>query len=182
MAPLPQNLENLRWIALLASTITWGLVGTTGANLVAGQKRSHNRVKLINECLARHQLSYTTFYFSLVIAIKELPEPVGLVISTLAGIAILFFLGGLALTKDPVAKLGKLGHDCANDGCAADLGGSAIWRLLRGNILLTAVSFLVAVAVVALAPLAISTQKPNSNLPSGAASFQRPQSSAHIKM
>ena len=30
--------------------------------------RSHNGVKLLNECLARHQLSYFTFFFTLAIA------------------------------------------------------------------------------------------------------------------
>jgi hypothetical protein len=151
--------EKLRWIALLCSTITWGLVGTTGANLVAGPKRAHNRIKLINECLARHQLSYTTFYFALFIAIKDLPDPVGFAISTLSGVAILCFLAGLAMTKDQGAKLQSLGHTCADAAqCGSELHKEVKWRFLRGNLILAFLSLFFVVLVIFFATPPVQSQ------------------------
>jgi hypothetical protein len=145
-------IEKFRWFALLSNAIMWSVVATTGANLVAAKRRSHNREKLINECLSRHHLAYTTFYLTLLITIAIEPN-LQLLLLTLVGSAIFFFMIGLAFTREPDEKLVRAGHSCNSaDQCTLRLGFRPMFRLLRGNVALTVVAITLAIMVI-LSPM-----------------------------
>src|ERR1700738_5247517 len=61
--------RNLEWILLLFGSIAVSIYGVQVANDVREHyhPRSHNGVKLFNDFLARHQLSYFMFFLTLII-------------------------------------------------------------------------------------------------------------------
>jgi hypothetical protein len=62
--------KNFEWVLLLLSSVALSVYGTQVPNRLKqrGAPRSHNGLKLVNDCLARHQLSYLTFFLTLLIA------------------------------------------------------------------------------------------------------------------
>ena len=89
----------------------------------AGDPRSHNKVKLVNECLARHQLAYPIWYITVLVFanFSKLENHSRIVVQGWMQIAIvlsvLFWLGGLkgvagqdkAILRDHLA--------CPHKGC-----------------------------------------------------------------
>src|SRR6266436_9220553 len=57
----------IRWLTVLFSSIILSILGTTLPNKFRQgvSWRSHNSIKLFNECLARHQLAYFTYFLAL---------------------------------------------------------------------------------------------------------------------
>jgi divalent metal cation (Fe/Co/Zn/Cd) transporter len=55
--------ENIRWAGVLLGLIASSVAGTLFSNLIT-VARAHNSPKLINDCLARHQLAYVSFYLT----------------------------------------------------------------------------------------------------------------------
>jgi hypothetical protein len=66
----------ISWLTVLVGTIIVSLLSVLLPNRYQqGQKpRSHNGIKLLNECLARHQLVYLTYFLALVMTANFGPE------------------------------------------------------------------------------------------------------------
>ena len=55
---------NIQWLGFLFAAIAFSVLGVLFPNWFkeTANPRSHNPVKLLNECLARHQFAYFTFF------------------------------------------------------------------------------------------------------------------------
>jgi hypothetical protein len=121
----------LQALVLLALLILTSLLDVIATNFFvqAKEPRSHNRLKLINECLARHQLAYPVWYMTVMLLVS-FPNPAtheSIIVRSwmqLAAIAsVLFWLGGLnavAWQDDAVRRH----HKCPNAECE-----TRAWRL-----------------------------------------------------
>jgi hypothetical protein len=67
---------NIQWLGFLLAAITFAVLGVLFPNWFkqAANPRAHNSVKLLNECLARHQFAYFTFFVAIYLAAKFQPN------------------------------------------------------------------------------------------------------------
>jgi hypothetical protein len=63
------------WFFTLVTSISFAFIGLLVPNLYKQMKlpRSHNREKFVNEFLARHQLTYTTFFAAIALTAEFHP-------------------------------------------------------------------------------------------------------------
>ena len=61
--------ENVWWFFFLLAGILFAVLGVLFPNWFKelSTPRPHNEIKLLNECLARHQFAYFAFFFALTI-------------------------------------------------------------------------------------------------------------------
>jgi hypothetical protein len=62
--------KNIQWLFFLLATVTFSIVGVLFPNWFkeVASPRAHNRLKLLNECLARSQFAYFSYFFAVAIA------------------------------------------------------------------------------------------------------------------
>jgi len=127
--------------------------------------RNHNHEKLWNECLAKHQLVYVTFYFAVIVARSrtfrtwEMPLMLLLVISSTT-----FYFLGLKYVVDQERNIAKYHrHDCPQPrplgpGCGEKLPWEVKGRIVYVTALLAFLSFAAAVGL-ALSPIVTRDQQ-----------------------
>lgn len=136
--------SNIKWLFLLLGSITFSVLGVLFPNWFKElhKPRSHNSLQLLNECLARHQLAYFTYFFALAIAASFNPQHgwIKNLVWTAMGFSLGFYGYGLFSSVIQERKL-KAHHGCAADsGCTTLLPFSFGLRLCRLNILFAIMS------------------------------------------
>lgn len=156
-----ENGEAIKWFSLLASNIAWAALGTATPNLVAARARSHNTAKLINESLARLQLSFASYYMAALLIIESRTSILPRILGTAIVVSLLLYLIGLALTRDPDKAIRSGGHTCSLPHmCTERLPVKSLLYLLVGNAVLFTVSLSAAIYMVASPRWGLASQKP----------------------
>jgi hypothetical protein len=67
--------DAVNWLFTLVTSISFAFIGLLVPNLYkqVRKPRSHNREKFVNEFLARHQLTYTTFFAAIALTAEFQP-------------------------------------------------------------------------------------------------------------
>lgn len=123
----------IRWLTVLVGAIIVSLLSVLLPNRYQlGRKpRSHNGIKLLNECLARHQLVYLTYFLALVMTANFGPE-LSWFRNTLGVVGIplviLFYSEGVWSTTKHDEWI-KQHHICVNDECNEKLPGRLTFRI-----------------------------------------------------
>ncbi len=110
--------------------------------------RTHNALKLVNECLGRHQLSYLSFYLTLLVVGKlSAPIPRYLAIGLL--LSLVFFVVGVRLSSGQDRKIAALHGQCAPGphDCAVAFSRHLKLRIIGWNIFLSVLSFVGAAGI-----------------------------------
>ena len=137
-------------LVLLAMLVLTSLVDVIALNffLQARNPRAHNRLKVANECLARHQLAYPIWYITVMLlaTFSKLPQHDAIVVRSWMQIAaifsVLFWLAGLnavAWQEDAILRH----HKCEDARCAV-LSFGLGFNLLIMNSVLAAISLTLA--------------------------------------
>jgi hypothetical protein len=119
--------------------------------------RPHNKEKLVNECLASHQLVYVSYYFTMLLLTNhKFNEVIERMISGLMILSIIFFIAGHYMASHQDQKL-KRYHVCASrNNCNVDLPMKTQWKVYGANLILAIISFTAAI-LCALNPALIKT-------------------------
>lgn len=144
----------LESLILLIVLILTSLLDVIALNFLTQAKnpRAHNRLKLINECLARHQLAYPIWYITVMLlaAFSKLDDRDAIVVRSWMQIAailsVLFWLGGLnAVTwqDDAISR----SHTCQGPTCQCRSAGLVI-DLLSMNSVLAIISIIIAITFI----------------------------------
>jgi hypothetical protein len=137
---------NFLWFGLLVTITVISAYGITTSNLYRNP-RPHDTEKLINECLAGHQLVYINFYGALLVAAKNhLSAPATRNILILLALALFWFSLAHRSVKLQDHKLRNRGHYCALD-CDAQLPWRLQLTVYRWNLALAFLSFIPAMAL-----------------------------------
>jgi hypothetical protein len=155
----------LEALVLLALLILTSLLDVIALNffLQAKEPRAHNRLKLINECLARHQLAYPVWYMTVMLlaTFSALPGREAIIVRSwmqIAAIAsVLFWLGGLnavAWQDDAIRR----NHQCPDMACQYRNWRLAV-NLLIMNAVLAGFSLAIAMEFIQYPPVAKALAK-----------------------
>lgn len=135
----------------LATSISFALLGTLVPNLYKQTKtpRPHNRHKFVNEVLARHQLTYTTFFAAVALTAEfktgfEWAKRMFGV--ALAFTLIFYFVGNyFSVHQDDLF----IGHGCNEDGhCTKAVSFFDLLKLCKINLITSAILLITAVSLV----------------------------------
>lgn len=150
----PPTDDNYRWFFTLLTIILSSGVGVYTANrLSSTYSRPHNTIKLLNEWLARNQFSFLSFYLILLII-----RPIGLTDSgwkqgfmqSLLLASLFPWFWGLTNAGKQDRRLAVTHSQCVatenNDICKLDK--KSIWVVLWVNLMLTAITLLLALGIV----------------------------------
>lgn len=143
--------NGINWIFALATSIAFAFLGLLVPNLYKQVKtpRTHNRHKFINEFLARHQLTYTTF-FAAVVLTAEFKSGADSV-KKLFGVALAFALGSyliavyLTVNQDDAFSE----HGCTEFGqCRVPMNARSMFNLCKFSLLTSVLLVIIAGALV----------------------------------
>lgn len=123
----------ISWLIVLAGAIIVSLLSVLIPNRYhqGRNPRTHNGIKLLNECLARHQLVYLTYFLALVMTadfgqelswFKNLLGVVGI------PLVMLFYSEAVWSTTKHDEWIGQH-HTCANPKCIVRLPGRLSFRI-----------------------------------------------------
>ena len=138
MSQLPGHAT--QWLTVLSISIILSILGTTlpnkfrqAAMLIA---RSHNGIKLFNECLARHQLAYFTYFFAIWISADFGPaqELMKYLIGLFVAITVFLFVEAVYHATVIQDRLIASSHVCPIDGCPVNMSFSVRFRVCRWNL------------------------------------------------
>src|SRR2546427_2442609 len=111
--------ENIRWIVLLLGMILSTVVGVLFPNFLnqAAKPRAHNGAKLLNECLARHQLAYLFYFSNMYVGGNFDPKYTWTKSLVWWGIltSLIFYGYGLYSTTVQDKKIRQYHHECTNE-------------------------------------------------------------------
>lgn len=136
--------KSIQWLVFLFGTVTFSVLGVLFPNRYKqlANPRAHNGVKLLNECLARHQLAYFAYFFALAIAARFNPEHdwVKSLTQSLVVLSLIFYAEGVySSTVQDRSIAGN--HDCPNDiTCTTNLPTLFCVKLYSLNVLFAIVS------------------------------------------
>jgi hypothetical protein len=111
--PVPP-VETIKWFALLFAALLLTSFGTTFPNRLNQQRspRSHNGVRLFNECLARSQLAMFNYFLALGVTASLPNHPnVKLFLLPVAVLAAYFYMTSIAASVELDVRLKEL-HEC----------------------------------------------------------------------
>lgn len=141
------KLDNLYWIVLLLTLALMSILGVITPNFYKQSRveRSHNKHKLVNECLASHQLIYISYYFTLLLLTNHrFSEVMERTISGLMILSFIFFVTGHYLASHQDRRL-KQHHTCTSKNyCDENLSVRTQWKLYGTNLILAILSFFAA--------------------------------------
>lgn len=137
--------KNLEWIFVLLGSIVLSIYGVAVPNRLKQRTkpRSHNGIKLFNDFLARHQLSYLMFFLTLAIAAQLGPLSKKFC-SILVLIAAFFYYEGVSQSTD-LGDSDDLHENCTGPTCRASLSFAKGFRFCRLNICMSLLLLLLAI-------------------------------------
>lgn len=140
--------ERLSLLVVLLTTMFTSLLATALANFITQPRRPHNLERLTSEFLARHQLGYISFYFSVLLVFRPSAEYEWLqrLVFLLIVASLFAFSVGLRQTTRHERLIRQV-HQCPGEGCDVELPAATKWRILRLNLALGLFSFALAVLV-----------------------------------
>ncbi|MGH9843736.1 MAG: hypothetical protein ACREEM_33790 [Blastocatellia bacterium] len=135
--------ENFSWASVLVLSIGVSLFGSIVSNSISELRKSrpHNQVKLLNECLYRHQLSYITYYGTMVIVVEfgTWRLPIGRFGIFLILLSIFCYIIGLVATIKQDEKLNHKGQPCKT-GCQKPLTLNVLLKVVGMNVFCSIIS------------------------------------------
>jgi hypothetical protein len=139
----------LNWLFTLATSISFAFIGILVPNLYKQTKtpRPHNRHKFLNEFLARHQLTYITFFIAVVLTADFKPgfEWVKKLFALALAMALSSYFIGVYFS---VHQDDLLGHGCGENGqCARGVSFPDVLKLCRINLLTTVILLCICLAL-----------------------------------
>ncbi len=158
--------DNWSLFSILSLLVVSGVFGVVAPNYVYREPRTHNALKLVNDCLGRAQLSFISFYLTIFI-VQELPtDALRRFIGSAAVVSATLLFIGLGLTKDQDGRIARKIHkqECSRDKtgeCTIPISWrDGIKKLLLPNLILAIVTFGFAVCL-SFSPIILS-QKPQA--------------------
>ena len=145
-------------LGLLSMLVLTSVVDVIATNFLVESRnpRPHNRLKVFNECMARHQLAYLIWYITLVTLADFHSLSQHQIIMTLywlvqwpAVLTVVLWLGGInsVAGQDRAIVRYQRQHDCESVDCK-ELSFWAGFRVVLVNVILTAVSLTLALWIV----------------------------------
>ena len=135
---------NFEWVLLLMISVAISVYGTQIPNRLKQRTkpRSHNALKLVNDCLARHQLSYLSFFLTLLIT-GNLGDATKKVVAVFIIIGVIFYQE--AVNHSTIFGDATVHEGCTGVACNARLSWRERCRLCRINIVLSSCLFTVGI-------------------------------------
>ena|SRR6476661_6597818 len=143
--------EKLQWAFFLFGTIAFSVLGVLFPNWFKelSRPRSHNEIKLLNECLARHQFGYFAYFFALAIGANLTGWLRNLNWSAI-GLALGFYGYGLFSSARLETRIADL-HLCPQGStCPNPLDSKMRHQLSRLNIIFAVITLFLAVVITIL--------------------------------
>jgi hypothetical protein len=138
------------WLITLSTSFTFSLFGLLVPNFYKQTKkpRAHNKAKLLNEFLGRHQILYVTYFLAIALTAEFIPQFawVKKLITLGVGVTLLCYLLGVYLTVHQ-DDFFRRHHRCSDDdGCVVPVSKQRLATLIWPNAFTTTV--LLAIAIV----------------------------------
>ena len=141
----------ISWAAVLVNLIIMSVLGHLAPTMVSQAnrpRRSHNPEKIWNDCLARHQLAYVSFYFTLMVRQGQHPREVQLqFLALLIIISFTFWLVGIKYVVDQDRNIRHLHGATCNHTCNSPIDWATRLRIVRTNALMALLSLSMVVVV-----------------------------------
>jgi hypothetical protein len=136
--PFSFELYNIYWLGLLLMTFIQAFLALKGTNVF--QRRSHNRLRLTNEILARTQLSFACFCAALFVSASFPPDSAAVLKLPIAVIffgSLVLWLTGIGHVSDEHAMkvLRDFQHICEPDPCGIKIKCRTKFRILKFNLI-----------------------------------------------
>jgi len=134
--------ETTKWLALLTASLMLTTFGTTLPNRFKQLRspRSHNGLRLFNECLAHSHLALFNYFLALGIT-GPISHPVAKVLLLpLSVVSSYFYVSGVAAMTELDAALRRT-HRCAGDTCQTRMGLAAVISVSARNLVTTVTLF-----------------------------------------
>jgi hypothetical protein len=148
--------ENIRWFFFLFAGILFAVLGVLFPNWFKelSTPRPHNEIKLFNECLARHQFAYFSYFFALTIGATFDPNypwvrNVGWVA---IGLSLGFYGYGLFCSAIQDRRISKYHKQACTSSTECDLALSKkfAFKLCRLNVIFAVLSWIIAIGATLL--------------------------------
>ncbi len=138
--------ENFDWVSVLLLLIGSSVVSVMAPNFMNRNPRTHNLLRLINECTARVQLAYISFYLTLLI-VGKFSTTLGRFIGFIMFVGLGFWLGGLYLASKQDRTIQRF-HGLCNPGtdgeCDTKFRRYDRWRVIQTNAVISVLSCILA--------------------------------------
>ncbi len=130
------GITNIQWLALLGSSILASTFTVLVPNLLKQTKnpRAHNSLKLLNDCLARHQFVYVIYFVTLLTVANlhtELAELKTALLTCLILLALVFYFLSVYSSTHQDDIINRH-HACKDPDCSTPIpfmDGSAVYRV-----------------------------------------------------
>ncbi len=140
--------DNWDLASVLAILLVSSVLGVVAPNFIYRDSRTHNELKLLNDCLGRVQLAFVSFYLTLFVVVELQTAAQKRLIGFFLLLSFLFYLIGIRQARGQEQKIRKLhGRKKCTPGpehCDLLLDRSAKWKIYGANAWLGAASFLFA--------------------------------------
>jgi hypothetical protein len=135
------------WLITLFTSITFAFIGLVLPNTYkqTQKARPHNKTKLLNEFLGRHQLTYVTYFLALALTASwKYPIMPKLMILAI-GLAMASYIVGVYLTVGQDGHFER-GHGCIEN-CRVNIGFFRMLAVVWPNSISTAILLAAAVGI-----------------------------------
>lgn len=152
------EINNFDWATVFFMLIGTSILSIIVPNAVSKNLRTHNVLKLVNECLARQQLAYIIFYLTLLV-VSGSSSVLRRTMAILMVSSFIFYIIGLVSESNQDRKIEKLhGRTCSPGPVDCDLtfGFFQKPRVVLVNVLLSVISGVVALGL-AFSPAVMPT-------------------------
>lgn len=146
--------------SVLLILVISSVVGVVLPNFLHKEPRTHNAIKLVNDCLGRVQLAFVSFYLTLLVVVEFKSEAQRRLMGSFLLTSFLFYFIGVRLTRNQNKKIEKLhGLSCSipegEEDCSISLDRRAKSQLLFWNTILCVISTVFALSLV-LSPMVVN--------------------------
>jgi len=163
--------ENWDLASVLAILIVSSLLGVVTPNFIYRDSRTHNGLKLVNDCLGRAQLAFVSFYLTLLVVVDLRTAAQKRLIGFFLLLSFLFLVIGIRQARGQTERIRWIhGGKCkpGPEHCELPLGWRGRWKIYGTNALLGIASAAFAIYI-AFSPTVVA-KKPSNN------SVDQPQS------
>ncbi len=135
--------------SVLLTLVLSSILGVVLPNFLNEDPRTHNALKLFNDCLGRVQLAFVSFYLTLLVVNEFKTFGQRRLMGSFLLASGIFFVIGVRLTRGQDRKVERLhGKSCYPGGEDCDLPlGSKAWKIYGQNVILAIISSVFAVYI-----------------------------------
>ncbi len=155
--------DNYDWASILLTLIVSSVLGVIVPNFLHGEPRTHNGVKLINDCFGRVQLAFVSFYLTLLITVQFKTPAQQRLMGTFLLASFIFFFVAVRVTSRQQKKIQLIhGKKCTpgRGECTLPLDAKAKRGILAENVTLSIISSIFALYL-AFSPAVVKRSQSN---------------------